>query len=487
MTTWRIPGPWRNLACFLALALSGLAFAQAALAQSQRRPQPQPAPALRVTASLQAPAQVRIGTTLQLHLDVMTPTWFTQPPQLPALDLPGIAVTPPTGQGELRRDTLNGVAYSGLRYTYLLSPTAAGAVQVPALAVSAQVGPHNDIASGTSQPLTFAVAAPAATEAPGLVSTQLTVSQDFSLAPDPLVVGGRVTRTITQRAPGVPALMLPAAVMPDVPGFTRYPLEPMVTPLNDGRGQFVGGQRIDRADYVAQQAGSYRLPAITVRWRDEATGQPAQAELPGREFTVAAAPNATPPFSLADDLAHLRHGLRWVIPAAWMQWGAALLAAIAVAWLTGPRWRALGRRLRQRTEHALAARRASEAWHWRAWQREARGQTVFKTAPQTASQTASLTAFYRWLRLAAGAQDLRTGVAPLGDDARRIAADVLRSAYGAPSAGTAWRRTLGQASRAWRHAWRTRRTPLAPYSLPGALNPQAPDERRPRPEAQGSA
>lgn len=374
MTTWRSPWPWRNLACFLALTLSGVAFAQPAPTQ----PQAQPAPALRVTASLQAPAQVRIGATLQLHLDVMTSTWFTQPPQLPALNLPGIAVTPPTGQGELRRDTIDGVAYSGLRYTYLLSPTAAGAVQVPGLAVTAQVGPHNDIASGTSQPLTFAVAAPAATEAPGLVSTQLTVSQDFSLAPDPLVVGGRVTRTITQRAPGVPALMLSAAVMPDVPGFKRYPLEPQVTPLNDGRGQFVGGQRVDRADYVAQEAGTYRLPAITLRWRDEATGQPAQAELPGREFTVAAAPTAAPPFSLADDLAHLRHGLRWVIPAAWVQWGAALLAAIVVVWLTWPRWRRLGRRLRQRAEHALTARRASEAWHWRAWQREARGQTVFK-------------------------------------------------------------------------------------------------------------
>lgn len=471
MTTWRRPGPWRNLACFLALALCGVAFAQPAPAQ----PQAQPAPALRVTASLQAPAQARIGATLQLHLDVMTSTWFTQPPQLPALNLPGIAVTPPTGQGELRRDTIDGVAYSGLRYTYLLSPTAAGAVQVPGLAVTAQVGPHNDIASGTSQPLTFAVAAPAATEAPGLVSTQLTVSQDFLLAPDPLVVGGRVTRTITQRAPGVPALMLSAAVMPDVPGFKRYPLEPLVTPLNDGRGQFVGGQRVDRADYVAQEAGTYRLPAITLRWRDEATGKPVQAELPGREFTVAAAPTAAPPFSLADDLAHLRHGLRWVIPVAWVQWGAALLAAIVVVWLTWPRWRRLGRRLRQRGEHALTARRASEAWHWRAWQREARGQT------------ASLSAFYRWLRLAAGAHDVRSGVAPLGADARRTAADALRGAYAEPSKNAAWRHALSRASRAWRHTWRTRRRPLAPYSLPDALNPQAPGEPQPRPEAHGSA
>lgn len=471
MTTWRRPSPWRNLACLLALTLSGVAFAQTAFAQ----PQPQPAPALRVTASLQAPAQARIGTTLQLHLDVMTPTWFTQPPQLPALNLPGIAVTPPTGQGELRRDTIDGVAYSGLRYTYLLSPTAAGTVQVPALAVTAQVGPHNDIASGSSQPLSLPVAAPAATDEPGLVSGKLTVSQDFSLAPDPLVVGGRITRAITQRAPGVQALMLPAVSLPDVPGFKRYPREPEVTPLDDGRGQFVGGQRIDRADYVAQAAGSFGLPPITVRWRDDATGLPAQAQLPGRDVLVAAAPKATPPFSLADDLARLRHGLRWVIPAPWVQWSAALLAAIALVWLTWPRWRRLGSRLRQRAEHARAARRASEAWHWRAWQREARGQT------------ASLSAFYRWLRLAAGAHDVRSGVAPLGADARRTAADALRGAYAEPSRNAAWRHALSRASRAWRHTWRTRRRPIAPYSLPDALNPQTPGEPQPRPEAHGSA
>jgi len=47
MTTWRSPWPWRNLACFLALTLSGVAFAQPAPTQ----PQAQPAPALRVTAS----------------------------------------------------------------------------------------------------------------------------------------------------------------------------------------------------------------------------------------------------------------------------------------------------------------------------------------------------------------------------------------------------------------------------------------------------
>ncbi len=440
-------------AAFLAFALTlhGVAHAQ-------------PAPALRVTASLQTPAQLRIGATLQLQLEVMTPTWFTQPPRLPALELPGVMVTPPPGQGELVRDTAGGVSYSGLRYTYVISPTAAGTVQVPPLTVTAQVGPHGETATGTSQPLSFSVAAPSAADEPGMVTGQLTVSQDYTLAPDPLVVGGRITRSITQRAQGVQALMLPAVALPDVPGFKRYPREAEVTPLDDGRGHFIGGQRIDRADYVAEQAGAYELPPITVHWRDGATGQPARMELPGRAFTVAPAPAVTPPFSLADDLARLRHGLRWVIPAAWLAWGGGLLLAAVAVWLTWPRWRRLARTLRQRAEQAAARRRASESWHWRAWQRDAR------------RGAATLDTFYRWLRLAAGARDLRGAVAPLGEAARRTAADTLRGAYGAPSADAAWRPALVRASRSWRQTWRTRHAPAARYSLPGALNPAAPAE-----------
>ncbi|WP_222852783.1 BatD family protein, partial [Bordetella pertussis] len=112
----------------------------------------QDAPPLRVTARLPAGAQAQAGATLRLDT-----TWFTQPPRLPALTLPGVMVTPPSGEGELVRAEHNGVAYSGLRYTYLLSPTAAGQVQVPALAVSAEVGPGKTPASASSAPLSFTV------------------------------------------------------------------------------------------------------------------------------------------------------------------------------------------------------------------------------------------------------------------------------------------------------------------------------------------
>lgn len=434
----------------------------------------QDAPALRVTATLQAPSEVRVGATLQLQLEVLTPTWFTQPPVLPALDIPGALVTPPQGEGELVRDTVGGVSYSGVRYTYVLSPTAAGAMQVPALAVTAKVGPGGQVASGTSQPVSFSVLAQTAAAGQAVAAGKMEVTQDFSMAPDPLIVGGRITRSVTQRAEGVQAMLLPAVALAELPGFKRYPREPEVTALDDGRGGFVGGQRIDRADYVAQEAGTFLLPPLTVRWHDGATGQPAESELPGREFTVAPAPVVAPPFSLAEDLARLRHGLRWVIPTVWLAWGAGLLAALGALWLTWPWWRRLAVALHTRAQQAAAAYRASEAWHWREWRREAHRQTP------------SLGAFYRWLRVAAGAQDVRAAVAPLGRGARQTAAAVLKDAYGAPKPATGWRSVLAKSSIQWRQAWRGRQAPTPAHALPRDLNPAQTGRNATAQKAQGS-
>lgn len=419
-------------------------------------------PSLRVTTRMQDAAQLQVGGTLQLELEVMTPTWFTQPPQLPDLELPGVIVTPPSGHGVIVRDQQDGVSYSGLRYTYLLSPTTAGALHVPALTVSAQVGPGGSVVTASSEPMDFNVEGGSGV-AGDVAAAELTITQDYALEPDPLVKGGRVTRSITQRAQGMQAMLLPAAPLEDVAGFKRYPREPEVTTLTDARGGFIGGQRIDRADYVAEETGTLHLPAVTMQWRDATDGQPQHQELSGREFVVTASLQADPPFSLTEDLAQLRHGLRWVLPAAWLAWVIGAGAAALVIWLGWPWWRRAIQKIRLQIQRASARRKAGEPWHWRAWRRAARRRTV--------SDTVSISAFYRWLGVITGASDMRAATRQLDAPNRQTVETALRAAYGNPDGGKPWRGPLAAASRQWRRAWRVRHKPAAAYTLPTALNP----------------
>lgn len=419
------------------------------------------APALRVRAAIQDAARIAPGATVPLQLDVLTSTWFTQPPQLPALSLPGVMVTSATGEGAILHETIDGVAYSGLRYTYLLSPAAAGTVTVPPLRVSAKVGPGQRDAAGASQPLSFEVTATPAT-AGGAAAPAPTpeVSQAFSLAPDPAVVGGRITRSVTQRAMGVQPMMLPPAPLRDVPGFKRYPHEPEVTTLTDGRGGFLGEQRVDRSDYEPLAAGEAALPALSWNSPDASGAGGAQARLPGRSFQVGAAPAAAPPFSLADDLAHLRQGLRWVIPAAWLHAAAAVIALALLAWSARYPLRRLATAARARLRAARARYRAGERYAWRQWRR----------APGDAA--AGLTAFYRWLGLAAHSPDLRGALRAAQASQRDAGNALLEATYGPQRQGAAPRAQWLALSRGWRRAWRAAAAHPAPHALPRHLNPR---------------
>ncbi|CFB56644.1 Uncharacterised protein [Bordetella pertussis] len=83
----------------------------------------------------------------------------------------------------------------------------------------------------------------------------------------------------------------------------------------------------------------------------------------------------------------------------------------------------------------------------------------------------TLSAFYRWLALAAGAPDLRGATATLDEAAQGAAAAALRDAYGRAPARAGWRVRLGMASRQWRGNWRARRAAAPAHGLPEVLNP----------------
>jgi hypothetical protein len=81
-----------------------------------------------------------------------------------------------------------------------------------------------------------------------------------------LKVGDSVTRTVTIRAEGTPAMLLPPTPFAGVDGLAVYPSQPSVADNLDRRTGSSAASRVDEATYMLQAAGEYTLPALDIAW-----------------------------------------------------------------------------------------------------------------------------------------------------------------------------------------------------------------------------
>ncbi|WP_100933464.1 BatD family protein, partial [Pseudomonas plecoglossicida] len=288
-------------------------------------------PEVRVQARLVPATPIMTGATVSLEVDLLVDTWFTDAPVLPALQLAGAVVTPPSGEAQHLNQRLDGKAFFGLRYRYQITPTTAQRFSIPALAFVVQPGQASAALTVHSQPLSFEAKGTASTAGEQrLVAQTLELTQSIEPSHSPLRAGDSITRRLHVVAPGAQAMLIPPPHFAQVDGLKRYVQTPSVTPLSDGRGGILGGQREDSVSYVANSAGHYRLPAIEVQWWDAATGEPHTASVPAVEV-VAEAGSYQAPFSLAEDLRALGQGTQVRIASHWLLL-LVLLVLGAVAW-----------------------------------------------------------------------------------------------------------------------------------------------------------
>jgi len=342
---------------------------------------------LKVQAQLNPSEGAMVGGLVELQLDVLTDTWFTSAAALPDLQLDGALVMPPNGQAQHLNQTIDGQSFNGLRYSYLITPNVARSFDIPALTVRARLGQATEEISAQSQPLSFSAAQPPGF-APGetpLVASGLRLKQIVTNSATPLKVGDSITRELTLQADGALAMALPIPTFSDVDGLSRYAKTPQVTALDDGRGNILGGQRVDSASYRIDSAGTYTLPAIRVKWWDASARQIRSAEVPAVSFEAAANNAYKPVFSLAEDLRQLQQNqlhfssrwLLWLALAVGLAVGVYLLRPVAVR--AHQRWRAHKRAKQLAWQHSPAF----------AWQ---------QIDPQLQARPAQLTALYLWLR-----------------------------------------------------------------------------------------
>lgn len=299
------------------------------------------APQLRVQARLVPGEDVVVGETLKLQVDVLTDSWFTHGATLPELSLNGADVLAPNGEASHVSQSLQGKTFSGLRYTYRITPQRAQHVSISALIVSATPAQAEHELSAHTAPLQFSARLPDGFEPgePVLVASALRVQQTVTPSPARLQVGDSVTRTVTLQADDTPGLSLPPLPFATVEGLSAYRKTPQVSNLDDGRGSFTGGQRVDSVTYRITRAGDFELPAMRVKWWDSTQRRPKIARVPAVGFKAVAAPRAAPVFSLTEDLKQLEQPTRLRLPLWAMIISALVLIALAVyashrVWLT---------------------------------------------------------------------------------------------------------------------------------------------------------
>ena len=278
-----------------------------------------------------------VGGLVELQVDVLTDTWFTSAATLPELKLDGALVMPPDGQAQHLNQTIDGQAFSGLRYSYLITPNVARTFDIPALTVRATPGQATREISAQSQPLHFSAAQPPGFN-PGetpLVASGLRFSQTVINSATPLKVGDSITRQLTLQADGALAMALPIPAFGDVPGLSRYAKTPQVTSLDDGRGDILGGQRIDSVTYRIDKAGLH----TTASHRSEMVGRQRSANTyrasAGSDVRSSRQQRLQTVFSISEDLKQLGQN-RLRFSTRWLLWLALIAAVIAAIYLLRP-------------------------------------------------------------------------------------------------------------------------------------------------------
>lgn len=286
-------------------------------------------PQLIVQAQLLPVNAVVVGEPVQLQVDVLTNTWFTSGATLPELTLPGSDVMPPNGEAEHLTQSVQGQTFTGLRYTYRIIPNQTQTFDIPPFAVQATPAQASHPLSAQTPALHFSASLPSgfAPGEPLLVARGLRLSQNISPADGALKVGDSITRTLTLQADDALALSLPAPAMGSVEGLSAYPKTPIVKNLDDGRGRFTSGQRIDSVTYRIERAGAFELPAIYVKWWDSVNRTAQVSQLPAVSFKVIANSNVTPEFSIVEDLKQLGQPTQLRLPKSLLDLSLILLLA----------------------------------------------------------------------------------------------------------------------------------------------------------------
>lgn len=196
------------------------------------------------------------------------------------------------------QDTQGNTNYQVVEQKYLVTPTAAGEITIPALKIRGVRAGQNQRGGGffammdqqpfviSSKPLTLKVKSTPAGVNPmtWLPANSLNVSESWSQSSHQVKVGEAITRTITINTDGVMASSLPELEFSKPQGVNAYPDK------TNSSDVIVGGKlrahKTFKIAYVPTQAGKIEFPATKVEWWDLKSDTMQHAQIPATSFEV---------------------------------------------------------------------------------------------------------------------------------------------------------------------------------------------------------
>lgn len=209
-----------------------------------------------------------VGQELTVSIKFATQTWFKGSNRFVLPEVQNAVVTQRDtfGTNETRRE--GGISWVMQEKRFSVFPQNPGEYSLPPIKVTMKVHSSEGDVEGElyTKPITFNVREPAELihVDQWWAASSLTIDESWDKNFEGLKPGFSIKRTITIKADGLLAMMLPEINHPPIKGLAHYVKTPRLKDDNT-RGNKLG-TRVQDIDYVVEESGEVTIPAVELTW-----------------------------------------------------------------------------------------------------------------------------------------------------------------------------------------------------------------------------
>jgi len=252
--------------------------------------------------------KVRINTWLEpaegiiarqqvnLQIEVATDKWFSGGARIGHFEIED-AIVLQREQFALNSTRRDGdITWTVQQWTLVVYPQRSGSFEVPAIPLTLSIAGENlEVIRGETrtQSMTFSAELPAALQGQQdwVSTTDFEVNDSFDKSLEQLKPGDALIRSISMTASNLPAMMLPKAIVADIPGMAIYAKPPKLTDKVN-RGEYLA-ERTQEITYVFERPGEFTLPAETFHWWNLEAQSAEVVTLPAQTIVISGLPGQT--------------------------------------------------------------------------------------------------------------------------------------------------------------------------------------------------